>query len=114
MGVRFKLSQTYRTDVNFDVFDERGKREHLSFLAQFKRLDKEAVKDLVESSKKPGADDTSLLKEVLTGWVLVDLATNDPVPFTPEAFEEFCAIPGAAGLTMLRFFATVGAAREGN
>jgi hypothetical protein len=25
MGVRFKLSETYRTDVNFDVLDEKGK-----------------------------------------------------------------------------------------
>jgi hypothetical protein len=114
MGIRFKLSDTYRTEVNFAVFNEKGKRENLSFTAQFKRKNKEEVKDLVDSSQKPGRDDSDLLREVMTGWVLTDLDSGELVPFTPEAFEEFCAIPGAAGLTMQRYFETVGAAREKN
>jgi hypothetical protein len=94
MGVRFKLSETYRTEVNFAVFNEKGKKRKPQLHRIFKRKDKEAVKELVESSKKPGRDDSDLLREVMTGWVMTDLDTGEPVPFTPETLRGVLRDPG--------------------
>jgi hypothetical protein len=97
MGIRFKLSDTYRTEVNFAVFNEKGKRENLSFTAQFKRKNKEEVKELVESSQKPGRDDSDLLREVMTGWVMVDLDSGERCPSRRRPSRSSARFPARPG-----------------
>lgn len=108
MGVRFVQSDKYWTQVRFVLLNEQGKNEEMSFDAQFKRLDREGVADLTSS----GAKDADMLRKVLVDWKLKDLDTKEDIAFTDSTFEEFLKIPGAAGVTMLRFLETVGASRE--
>lgn len=108
MGVRFVQSDKYWTQVRFVLLNEQGKNEEMSFDAQFKRLDREGVSELTSSGKK----DADMLREVMTGWKMRDLDSKEEIAFTDSTFEEFLKIPGAAGVTMMRFLETVGASRE--
>lgn len=110
MAVRFKSSANYWTTVNFQIRNEAGKLEAMSFDAQFKRMSSAELSDLTAAGEK----DSVLLPRVLLGWKLKDMDTGEDVPFTEQTLAEFVQIPGAASVTMARFIATVIATREGN
>lgn len=109
MGVRTNQSKTYRTPVSFFVLTEGGKPEEWSFVAEFKRLETEEVKAIIEQRD---SDDKAKLAQVLVGWKMEDIETKEVTPFTTENFDIFCKQPKAAGNTMLRFLETVGGCRE--
>lgn len=108
MGVRIGVSGTYKTQVKGEVMAEDGKKEELSFTAEFKRLKRDAIATMIEECK----NDAEMCRRVLVGWKLTRLDTGVEWPFSPENFEEFLNEPGYAGLTMIRFMETVGANRS--
>jgi len=110
MGVRLSASKTYKTQVNFDMINEAGKKEKQSFEAEFKRLTRDQVKDLVESGKS----DNEMVSEVMVGWKLTNTDTGEDLPFTDVSRDALLTIPGTGGVTMLAFLETVGASRQKN
>lgn len=110
MGVRINVSKTFKTKVEFFIQTGDGKPEPQSFIAEFKRLTREEVGELIESKAK----DSEMVRQVLVGWLLKDIDTNEPIEFSKDNLEAFLAIPGAAGVTILKFFDVAGASREKN
>lgn len=110
MSVKINTSKTYKTQINFDMVGETGKKEKNAFDAEFKRLNRDEVKSLVESGKQ----DNEMVAEVMIGWKLTDSDSKSDVPFSDESLAAFLTIPGAGGVTMLAFLETVGASRQKN
>jgi hypothetical protein len=108
MGVRINVRGTFRIPINFTVVTDSGKPENWSFTAEFKRLNQEECKALVEVSE----DDITKLKQVLVGWKMEILGSGEDVPFNDETFAEFCKEPKVAGNTLLQFLEKVGANRQ--
>lgn len=107
MGVRVIHSKTFKTDVKFDVLDENGKPEQMKFVAEFKRLSRDEVQEMLNTC----GNDSEMCRLVLVGWKITRLDTGEDWPYTPENLEEYLAQTGYAGATMLRFMDTVGASR---
>lgn len=110
MGVRFNYSKTFKTTVKFNTLTAEGKEEAQSFDAEFKRLTRDEVKALVDES----ANDAEMVQKVMVGWTMVDSETKEVTAFNDTNLATFISIPGAAGVTMLRFMETVGANRAKN
>lgn len=110
-GVRFKVTTgTYKTDVKFVVLSPEGKEEQMSFQAEFKRMNQDDVKAMVKAS----GGDREMARQVLVGWRMRDIDSGESIPFSIDTLEEFLTIPGAGGVTIMRFMETVGASREKN
>ena len=110
MSVRLNTSKTYKTTVKFNLTTETGKEEEQSFEAEFKRMSREEVEAMIESGKK----DAEMLADALVGWSMTNADDKTPVPFNDDTFKAFLTIPGVAGVTMMRFIATVGASKTKN
>ena len=110
MGVRINTSKTFKTQVTFNMVLESGKKEEQSFEAEFKRLSREQIEELIGTGKK----DDAILAEVLIGWSMKDSDDKSDIPFNDETLAAFCTIAGASGVTVLRFIETVGASKTKN
>jgi hypothetical protein len=56
--------------------------------------------------------DAEMLPRVLVGWRMKDIDSGESIPFSEATLEAALAIPGFAGVTMLRFMETCGASRQ--
>ena len=110
MGVRINLSKTYKTQVTFNMVLENGKNELQTFEAEFKRYTREQVEELVGSGKKDG----EMLAEVMIGWSMKDADDKTDIAYNDASLAAFLTIPGAGGVTMLRFIETCGASKAKN
>lgn len=110
MGIRIVPSATYRAKVEYYLKDEAGKDEKQELTCEFKRLTAEQVSDL----SKSGKNDSEMVRDVLVGWSAKDLVTGEDVPYTPELRDALLTVPAVAGTIILRFFETVGGARQKN
>jgi hypothetical protein len=110
MGIRINVSKTYKTPVKYTVLLPEGKPEPQSFVAEFTRLNREQVQEMVESKAK----DSEMVRQVLVGWNMKNIDTGESIDFTKDTLEECLKIPGWAGVTIMVFFDTVGANREKN
>lgn len=106
MAVRIVSSKTFKTPVTFTELDEEGKPVTQSFVAEFKRLDRDAIGAVV----KLGGD-AAICREVMVGWKMED-ENGQPVDFS--RLEELLTKPGFAGCAVLEFMEKVGAARVKN
>lgn len=110
MSVRLNFSKTFKTKVDFNLVLENGKNEAQSFEAEFNRLNRDQVNDIVTSGRK----DADIVPDVLVGWSMKDADDKTEIPFNPETLAAFLSIPGAAGVTLLRYIETVGASKAKN
>lgn len=110
MAIRINVSKTFKTQVVFNLHDEKGKVDPQSFEAEFKRLTREQIEEMISSGKKDG----ELLAEVLVGWGMKDADDKSDIPFNEQTLAAFLTIPGAGGVTMLRFLETCGASKAKN
>lgn len=111
MGVRISGSKTFRTQVEYTVLTEAGKKEPHSFEAVFKRMGPAEVKDLVDNSP----NDSELVKKVLIDWSMKELDTKEEIPYSEQMLDEYLRqVAGVAGVIALRFLETVGASRSKN
>src|SRR5436853_403992 len=106
MGVRIVTSKTFKTPVTFTELDEDGKEIKQSFVAEFKRLNRDEVAAVV----KLGSD-SAMCREILVGWKMED-ETGAAVDFS--RLEELLTKPGFAGCVTLEFMEKVGASRVKN
>ena len=110
MGVRFTYSKTYKTVVKFNTLNPEGKPEEQFFDAEFKRLTRLEVKGLIDES----LNDAEMVRKVLVGWTMTDAETKEVAEFNETNLTLFLELPGAAGVTMMRYLETVGANRAKN
>ena len=52
-----------------------------------------------------------MLGEVMIGWTMKDADDKTDIPYNDATLAAFLTIPGAGGVTMLRFIETCGASK---
>jgi len=107
------LSATYLWPVKVRVPGEKkGKFETFSFFAEFKRVDQDRIKQMLQELRAQGdapegsveLTDRRLLDEVLVGWKDVTDASGKPLEFNDETLDAVLAVGGMEGAFVASWF----------
>lgn len=85
MTFKLDVSKTYKYDVSISMLDESGKSVKSEFTADFKRIDRKTLDDMLGKgkSKKAWSDD-EVYNEVLLGWAGIEDAEGKDLPYSSE------------------------------
>lgn len=83
-----KPVETFKAPVSVQVATPSGGWREETFKGIFLRTSEE------DRERRVALKHTELLREVMTGWEMVD-ENRQPVPFTPENFDAFLLLIGA-------------------
>lgn len=102
MAIKLKIGNFLDIPVKLSLNDGTPRPANFSFSLTGKRLTTE------EARKVDGREYTEILRENITGWkdqtLVLDDETNQPAPFSPEAFE---AMLGLVGVPQLLYAAYI-------
>lgn len=105
----FKLAQTetFKATVKVNVATASGAWREESFVGIFKRTDEDRREELL------ALKNTDLLREVLTGWEMVD-ESRVPVEFNEQNFDAFLKLTGAVREAAMTYWKHNVGAKEKN
>lgn len=93
--------------------DKPGEFETSSFQAQYRLLDVDAHKALMDEVPTSAMDDREFARRVVVSLRLVSDEAGAELPFSPELLEQMLAVPGIATLVTKGYFeGRVGAAEK--
>lgn len=111
----FKIAQkdTYWWPVAFELPVDGGKREKMTFDAEFRRLPQPRLDALAADARSGAVEDAQLGIEILVGWRSV-MDADSELPFSDAARDELFAIPGVRAAVIRTFFESISGARQKN
>lgn len=108
------LSSAYWWPVKFKVPSENGlDLVDMSFDGQFKRMTTQQVEEMFRRAGVDRVADSELAREVMVGWREV-VGRSGAISFSPEAFGQLLAVPGAGSAIMRSFFESISKGAEKN
>ena len=105
----FVLSQSgsFTWPVKVQLPVSGGKFETQTFDAEFKRLPKSRIDEVILLIEKDEIRDTEFCKEVLVGWKGIQDDKGQEVPFSESARDQLLEVPVVAGALVHSFFGAI-------
>lgn len=114
MAFKLKVSETYTAPVTVEIPTNGGKFEKQTFIAEFKRLNRTALREIIQAAADRSRDDREIVDDVLVGWSGITDENGDELEFTPENADRVFEVVQVVPAIVSAFFATITSAKEKN